>query len=256
MSHTNTTANYNLPQFVGTDKPAWLTDINQAFSNIDTAIKSAKDTADTAGGSATTANNSIGTIANLDTTNKSNLVGAINEVNTNLGVVSGVASSASSTATKAKNEADSLSTYLTLTKFKTIDPSAITYTQSSANGTPTIYTASNEAGTVGKLYGKISLSSNVSGGTARATFATDFRPTSPLTITGAGVLIRRSANSALQDQILPNLFMPATFTIDTSGNVTVTTGDNNPSWYNTYCDFILTANIYFFTDFGDSTIPE
>ena len=46
MGHTNSTANYGLPQFISTDKPAWLTDINGAFSDIDTAIDTAKDTAD------------------------------------------------------------------------------------------------------------------------------------------------------------------------------------------------------------------
>lgn len=39
MSHTNSTANYQLPQFLGTDKPAWLTDVNQAYADIDTAMK-------------------------------------------------------------------------------------------------------------------------------------------------------------------------------------------------------------------------
>lgn len=48
MSHTNSTTNYSLPQFIPTDKPAWLVDINGAMSSIDTAIKNAKDTADTA----------------------------------------------------------------------------------------------------------------------------------------------------------------------------------------------------------------
>ena len=38
MSSTNHTTNYNLPQFVGTDKPAWLGDINPALSAIDTAM--------------------------------------------------------------------------------------------------------------------------------------------------------------------------------------------------------------------------
>lgn len=103
MSHTNTTPNFNLPQFVGTDKPAWLTDINQAFLNIDTAIKSAKDSADTATGSATTANNSIGTLTNLNTTEKSTLVGAINEVNTNVGIAQNTANGASTTATATDN---------------------------------------------------------------------------------------------------------------------------------------------------------
>lgn len=43
MSFTNKTPNYNLPQWLGTDKPAWLTDVNGAFSSIDTAIKNAYD---------------------------------------------------------------------------------------------------------------------------------------------------------------------------------------------------------------------
>lgn len=55
MSHTNSTTNYNLPQFITTDKPAWLTDINGAFSAIDTAVKSAKDAGDDAQGDATQA---------------------------------------------------------------------------------------------------------------------------------------------------------------------------------------------------------
>ena len=55
MSHTNSTTNYSLPQFVTTDKPAWLTDINGAFSAIDTAIKSAADDASTAGTNASQA---------------------------------------------------------------------------------------------------------------------------------------------------------------------------------------------------------
>ena len=38
MSHTNQTTHYNFPQFVGTDQPAWLTDVNGAFSSIDNEI--------------------------------------------------------------------------------------------------------------------------------------------------------------------------------------------------------------------------
>lgn len=48
MAHTNSTPNYSLPQFIPTDKPAWLTDINGAFSNIDTAIGTAQTKADDA----------------------------------------------------------------------------------------------------------------------------------------------------------------------------------------------------------------
>jgi len=48
MAHTNETTYYDLPQFVTTDKPAWLVDFNGAMSAIDTAIHNAKSTADTA----------------------------------------------------------------------------------------------------------------------------------------------------------------------------------------------------------------
>lgn len=55
MGHTNSTTNYSLPQFLTTDKPAWLTDINGAFNDIDSAIHSAQTDATTAGNNATQA---------------------------------------------------------------------------------------------------------------------------------------------------------------------------------------------------------
>lgn len=39
MSHTNSTTNYNLSQFVGSDKPAWLTDYNGDMLAIDAQMK-------------------------------------------------------------------------------------------------------------------------------------------------------------------------------------------------------------------------
>lgn len=51
MSHTNSTTNYSLPQFVGTDTPGWLTDVNSAMSDIDAAIYARQQAA------ATNANN-------------------------------------------------------------------------------------------------------------------------------------------------------------------------------------------------------
>lgn len=48
MSHTNSTTNYGLPQFLTGDKPAWLTDVNNAYSDIDKAIYAAQSKADTA----------------------------------------------------------------------------------------------------------------------------------------------------------------------------------------------------------------
>ena len=85
MSHTNSTANYSLPQFISTDKPAWLTDVNNAYSAIDTAIKAASDAAIVADGKATSAQTTanaadlkIGALTDLQTDVKTSIVNAIN----------------------------------------------------------------------------------------------------------------------------------------------------------------------------------
>lgn len=107
MGHTNATVNYSLPQFIGTDKPSWLGDVNDAFSDIDTAIAAAKSVADTAsagvgtltttvGGhttqlgtlsnSVTSQGNTLNTVTALigngtPTTTDQTIIGAINELN-------------------------------------------------------------------------------------------------------------------------------------------------------------------------------
>lgn len=103
MSHTNSTTNYNLPQFVGTDKPTWLNDVNGAFASIDTQMKANADSATTANTTATTAQNAVGTLADLNTTAKTDIVSAVNEVNTNVGVAQNTANGASATATATNN---------------------------------------------------------------------------------------------------------------------------------------------------------
>ena len=89
MGHTNSTANLSLPQFIGTDKPTWLGDINGAFSDIDayvgtndaavaaaasdassaisqaaTAVSTANTANTTAGNASTAANNAVGVANN------------------------------------------------------------------------------------------------------------------------------------------------------------------------------------------------
>ena len=50
MSYTNTTPNYSLPQYVGTDKPSFLGDFNSAMRTIDEALEANKTTAGDAAG--------------------------------------------------------------------------------------------------------------------------------------------------------------------------------------------------------------
>lgn len=70
MSATNHTPNYSLPQFIGTDVPTWLVDVNGAFSDIDTAIKNAAEAAGTVAGDVTSLGNRVTAVeGGLATTN-------------------------------------------------------------------------------------------------------------------------------------------------------------------------------------------
>lgn len=85
MASTNKTTHYELSQYVGTDKPTYLTDYNQDMSRIDAGIYGAKSLADVN-------ETAIGDLTNLTTTAKTNLVSAINELDgevaTNTGNIS------------------------------------------------------------------------------------------------------------------------------------------------------------------------
>lgn len=95
MGATNNTTYYNLSQFVGTDKPAWLQDYNGDMNKIDAGIHQAKAAADAAQGDATQAltdsGNNTTAIGNLQTdvgnlrTATGNNAGAINSINSLIG---------------------------------------------------------------------------------------------------------------------------------------------------------------------------
>lgn len=109
MAHTNSTSNYELSQFIGTDKPTFLGDYNGDMQKIDAAIKGAKDTAD---GASTTAN-----------------------------AASALATSASETATQAATDAASASANAT-TALNTANGATTT-----ANNASTTATAAETAAT-------------------------------------------------------------------------------------------------------------
>jgi len=129
MASTNKTTNYQLSQYIGSDKPTYLGDYNSDMNKIDTQMKTnaddiataisgvesatstansavstatqasttaqnantiagqanttatnAQSTAQSALSTATSASNKVGDLANLDTTDKSSIVNAINEI--------------------------------------------------------------------------------------------------------------------------------------------------------------------------------
>lgn len=98
MSFTNKTPNYELPQWLADDKPTFLSDMNGAFSDIDTAMKanenaaaSAQSTADantlSINGITTDIDGAGGVKARLTAveTAESNLEGSVNTINSLIG---------------------------------------------------------------------------------------------------------------------------------------------------------------------------
>lgn len=77
MAHTNSTPNYALPQFLSTDKPAWLTDVNPAYTAIDTGMHNAQTAADAAQNDATQALSDAATADGKATTADAKGSGAI-----------------------------------------------------------------------------------------------------------------------------------------------------------------------------------
>ena len=240
MASTNKTSNYELSQFVGSDKPAWLGDYNSDMSKIDTAIKNASDTATSASGSASSATTAIGDISTLTTTDKTSLVGAVNEVNTTAGTAQTTANSAYGLANSASTNITNLATYLTMSQFTT--PTA-TGSNNINITTSDVSCASNSTGSLGKIYGRIYFTAS-STGTASISFATPLRPTTAITINGGGQLAWGTGD--------PNVDSVLTYTLGTDGTCTISASVTGGNRYRAF----LWNSLIFATDFGDVPTPE
>lgn len=239
MASTNKTSNYDLSQFVGADKPAWLSDYNSDMSKIDAGIKSAADAATGADGKADANSGKIGTLANLNTTAKTDLVSAINEANTLAGAAQGVANTANGKATTnataiAALEADVARFNFTTFKTPNVTGSGMNIT------TNEIKTATNSDGSVGKIYGTIFATVNSTSG--NFTIAdTGFRPATNINIDG--ICWRQDMSGDKLINILP-------LTIHTNGTITL---QNNmtPYWNGKTIALLFPACVLFLQDFGD-----
>ena len=241
MSSTNHTTNYNLSQFIGADKPAWLSDYNGDMGKIDTAIKNAADTASGADGKADSANTAIGTLASLTTEAKTNLVAAINEVDTNADAAQNTANSAASTASGAATTANGIAAYLALTTYADIAANKIAINAGSI-GTKTLSYASNAAGTLGKLYGQLQVVKPTSASTTITISDLPFQITSDFSVNGM---------CTVQDANNHYIYYP-TVNFKTNGTATITMGAGvNGATVNIQ----LYAVLIFMQNFGDTPEP-
>lgn len=216
MSSTNKTTNYELSQFIGTDKPAWLTDYNQDMARIDAGIDAAQDTATGADGKADTANNNIGDMSYLSTTAKNTIVAAINEVDGHADGAIESATNANTVALGAKSTAEGIAAYLDIANFNT------SLTASVSGGATVdeirLHSAYNTGGTLGKIYGYSQFIKTNSQNTTVTLSDTGLRPTEAFTIAD-GIIMYYFSGS------VSNLFT-ADLTVNTDGSATFTL----PSW--------------------------
>ena len=240
MASTNKTSNYNLSQFIGTDKPAWLQDYNQDMSKIDGQMKTNADGIDVVDGKADSNTNNIGNLANLNTQAKTNLVASINEIYTTAGTASGTSEQAANAANAAKDEADALTRYLSITNTGSISPSISGGTLSTTVND--LYYALNADGTLGKIYGRVRFTVNTSGTITLTLPVPAISATEAFTIAGAAYYNNLNTSGVF------SIINARDMTINPNGNCVITwsglaSGATVTVW--------LPPCLYFFTDFGD-----
>ena len=113
FASTNKTANYELPQFIGSDKPTWLGDFNEAMADIDAGMhENASDISAMASDVQTataTASQASQDVSGLTST-VNTLSSTVSSVQTTANNASQTASSALNTANTANGKADTNAT--------------------------------------------------------------------------------------------------------------------------------------------------
>lgn len=239
MSSTNKTTNYELSQFVGSDKPAWLQDYNADMSKIDTGIHNAATTATGADGKAEANTTAIGALSNLTTDDKTSVVAAINEVDTNVTTAQNTANSASTAA----NTANTNIAKFNLTEKSVLSPSTNKGTVDT--GITNMQFATDTTNSIFKVYGRVYII-NLANQTGTITVKlgeTSLRPATSYTI-NTGAIVQRIYSDGSNDVVPRNL------TVNTNGDITINDTNGLGGNVTTY-SIMVSPCLYFNTDFGD-----
>lgn len=179
MASTNKTTNYNLSQYVGSDKPTYLGDYNSDMLKIDTQMKANADNAATANSLATAAKSTADLAEEHAQSANTNATNA----NTN-------ATNAQNTATQAlskslENEAKIAN--LNLSNHESISSNSFNITEGTLvfNNLKASY---NNDKSLGKLYGTLLINVTSNANRCVVSFPTPFRPSENLSINGTNLL--------------------------------------------------------------------
>ena len=246
MSSTNKTTNYELSQFIGSDKPAWLADYDSDMSKIDAGIHNAQTTATGADGKADANATAIGTLSELTTDVKTSTVAAINEVDSHADTAQSTANSANTTASGCRTD---------LNKFNLSSKSTLTYTVNVGvvDTTATLLQfATDTTSSIFKVYGRIVIRglSNITGNLTIKLGTTSLQPATAYYINSGVIMCRGNSSSTYTGIGSRNL------KIDTDGSIYVVKDTNNyvDSLDGTidFYDITIPPCLYFNTDFGDA----
>lgn len=241
MSSTNHTTNYNLPQFVGSDKPAWLGDINPAMSAIDTAMHA----------NAVLAQQGIDDASTAQTTAQT-AEGHAQDAITSAGTAQETANGAVASLSQTNIKLDGFIEGMTIDEFET---SNITLQGTSTKLRLTL--AQSKDGSIFKIYGMCQIS-NASGSTINPFGAIrnannriktglylNTAPTSAFAIVPAGMTFTKT-NSGISNNAEITAYVEADgeITFDYWGSGSIANG------YSHY--LYLPPCLYFNTNFGDT----
>lgn len=259
MASTNKTTNYELSQYVGTDKPTYLGDYNGDMLKIDTAIHGVATSVGTETGRINILESSVGNVANLTTTDKSSLVNAVNEVDsnsktnsTNIGTLSNLETINKSTIVNAINE---IVGKFNINNFKNNLTFTITTVSGQAPTQNATYTrlssAHNDDGSIGKIYGCL----EINGGGSAQTLSTinikssdtGLRPTQDITLDGCCFQAITGNDGYVRTRT-------QSYTLKTNGTIEI---NGIQIWGGSETRiFNFIACLIFATDFGDVPAPS
>lgn len=257
FASTNKTANYELPQFVGSDKPTWLGDFNTAMATIDGGMaenKSDIESMDSRVSSAeATASQASQNVSAL-TTRVGTVESSASSATTTANNAQQTATSALNTANTANGKADTNATNIStlqseISNFNLTNFSKPSLTKTGGSFTLTggsvINVATNSDGSLAKIYGVITASNITQSGTV--SFQTSLRPTESITITCGCIRAGFSGNTSYPINQID-------FTINTNGVVSFNVSSVNVSGETGR--YIFINSLIFVKSFGDTPITE
>jgi hypothetical protein len=206
-----------------------LTTAQSAETTANSANTTAQSASTTAGNAQSTANSALATATSAQTTANTALTDS---------------ATAQTTANQVATNLSDFVDYMTFTQFDNIPVSDITFTNCTATGSG-IYVATNDDGTIGKIYGRIGVTGTNSSAPSFS-FPSKLRPSANINITTIGVVITNPGANSRQDFV--------DLSIDTNGVVTITSNFAGGVISGGTHRFGIFPCVLFMSDFGDQ--PE